>query len=152
MVIHSEHAHYITKWHIRHTQLSMHRTHPLLRNFQDNIKLACHCIACYIQNEIDLYSKVHQASLELAQETSYTLTYTIAIIEGSGGLEMLVHVYGTCSSRLHDSIKSLWITQFRYTAKAAFVALKRVLCIIAESPEVPKSKKERTTQLFWIIL
>ena len=37
----------ITKWHIRHTQLSMRRTHPLLRNCRDNAKLACHCTASY---------------------------------------------------------------------------------------------------------
>ena len=47
MATHSEHAHYITKWRIRHAQLSMRRTHPLLRNCQDNAKLTCHCTVRY---------------------------------------------------------------------------------------------------------
>ena len=48
MATHSEHAHFITKWRIRYAQLlSMNRTHPLLRNYQDNAKLACHCTAHY---------------------------------------------------------------------------------------------------------
>ena len=64
-------------------------------------------------------------------------------------METLVHVYGGCSSWSHDSIKSLRITQFHYTAKAAFVALEREsLCIVAESSEVLKSKEEGIRQLF----
>ena len=64
ILTHSEHMHYITKWRIRHTQLlSMRHTHPLLRNCQDNVKLACHCTVHYKMEWI------YGGSLELAQET-----------------------------------------------------------------------------------
>ena len=65
-----EHVHYITKWHIRHTQSLMHRTHPLLHNCQDNAKLACHCTARYKMEWIYTQTKMGgQGSLELAQKT-----------------------------------------------------------------------------------
>ena len=71
MATHSEHAHYITKWRIRHTQLSMHRTHPLLCNYyQDNAKLACHCAMRYKMEWIYTQTKMRGGgSLELTQET-----------------------------------------------------------------------------------
>ena len=71
MATHSEHVHYniITKWCIGHTQLLMHRTHPQLRNCQDNTKLAYHCTACYKMEWIYIQTKMSdQDSLELALE------------------------------------------------------------------------------------
>ena len=66
----SEHAHYITKWRIRHTHSIMRHTHPLLRNCQDNAKLACPCTARYKIEWIYTQSKMSGGgSLELAQET-----------------------------------------------------------------------------------
>ena len=60
---------YITKWRIRHTQLSMRRTHLLLRNCRNYAKLACHCTACYKMEWIYMRTKVSGPnSLELALE------------------------------------------------------------------------------------
>ena len=42
MATHSEHAHYTTKWRIRHTQLSMRHTHPLLHNYR-SVPGKCPC-------------------------------------------------------------------------------------------------------------
>ena len=69
MATHSEHTYYITKWRIRYTQLSMRRTHPLLRNCEDNAKLVCHCTARYKIEWIHTQIKIGGGgSLELAQE------------------------------------------------------------------------------------
>ena len=47
----------------------MRRTHPLLRNCQDNAKLACHCTARYKIEWIYVQSKMSGGgSLELALE------------------------------------------------------------------------------------
>ena len=51
----------------------MRCTHPLLRNCQDNAKLACHCTACCLM-EWGIYTQNKmrgQGNLELAQETIY---------------------------------------------------------------------------------
>ena len=53
MATNSEHAHYIIKWRIRHTQSLM-----LLCNCRDNAKLACHCTVCYRIEWIYIKSKV----------------------------------------------------------------------------------------------
>ena len=48
----------------------MRQTHPLLRNCQDNTKLACHCTAHFKMEWIYTQTKMKgQGSLELAQET-----------------------------------------------------------------------------------
>ena len=66
---HSEHAHDIIKWRIRHTHSIMRRTHPLLRNCRDNAKLACHCTARYKIEWIYIKTKVSSRdSLEVALE------------------------------------------------------------------------------------
>ena len=59
---------------------------------------------------------------------------------------MLVRVYGGCSSRSRDSIKSLRIAQLHYTAKAALIALERVF--VHCSRVILKSKEERIRHLF----
>ena len=47
----------------------MHRTHPLLRNYRDNAKLACHCTARYKIEWIYIRTKVRGPdSLELDVE------------------------------------------------------------------------------------
>ena len=60
-------------------------------------------------------------------------------------METLVRVYGGCSTRSRDSIKSSRIAQFRYTAKAALIALERVFvhCSrVARGPEVKRRKNQ----------
>ena len=66
MATHSEYAQYITKWRIRHIQLSMRRIHPLLRKCQDNAKLACHCTACQAENSSQT------TLIHFADHSSYT--------------------------------------------------------------------------------
>ena len=62
-----KHAHYNIKCCIRHTQSLMRHTHTLLRNCQDNTKLAGHCTACYKIEWIYMKSKVRGPdNLELA--------------------------------------------------------------------------------------
>ena len=69
MATHSEHAHYITKWRIGHTQLLMRCTYQRLHNCHDNAKLACHCTARYKMEWIYTQTKMSgQGSLELALE------------------------------------------------------------------------------------
>ena len=38
------------------SRLSMRRTHPLLRNYQDNAKLVCHCTASLESRPLPLFS------------------------------------------------------------------------------------------------
>ena len=60
-------------------------------------------------------------------------------------METLVCVYGGCSTRSRDSIKSSRIAQFRYAAKAALTALERVFvhCSrVARGPEVKRRKNQ----------
>ena len=66
MATHYEHAHYMTKWRIRHTLSLMRRTHPPLSNSRDNTKLACHGP---VRNKMEwIYSQIKmigQGGLEL---------------------------------------------------------------------------------------
>ena len=51
---------------------------------------------------------------------------------------------GACLTPSCDSIKCSRVAQFRYTAKVVFFLPEREsLCIVAESPEVLKSKEAR---------
>ena len=60
-------------------------------------------------------------------------------------METLIRVYGGGSIRSRDSIKSSRIAQFRYTAKAALIALERVFVYcsrVARGPEVKRRKNQ----------
>ena len=74
MATHSEHARYITKWRIGHTQSLLRRTYPRLRNYQDNAKLVFHSTARYKMEWIYTETKMSgQGSLGNEKE-SYTLS------------------------------------------------------------------------------
>ena len=76
----------------------MRRTYPQLRNWQDNVKLACHCTACYQLEWIYIQTKMSsQGSLELALEMrkkegmtngyfleNLVLAYTIVLMNDLG--------------------------------------------------------------------
>ena len=74
----NEHAHYITKWLIRHTHSQNIRcTHPQLNCYPDNTKQACHRRARSKMEWIYTRTKVSgRGSLELAQENRKKETVT----------------------------------------------------------------------------
>ena len=67
MATHYEHAHYVTRWRIRHAQSLTRHTNPQTCNCQDNKNLVCHGPARYKMEWIYTQAKVSgQGSLELA--------------------------------------------------------------------------------------
>ena len=74
MATHYEHAHYMTKWRIRHTLfINVPYTHPPLRNCRDNTKLAYHGPAHYMRTKVRGPESLELA-LEMRKKESYTLS------------------------------------------------------------------------------
>ena len=63
-------------------------------------------------------------------------------------METLIRVYGRCSIWSPDSIKSSRIAQFRYTTKAALIALKRVFAYCSRVARGPEVKRRKNQALF----